>query len=214
MGRRNVQTCLAGSPKSAALSAGSRPRGRAMRCLDGYIPIGRRRGRSTQLGAKRRHYAGFTYVGLLLLVAMMGIALTVVSQVWQTMQKRAKEDELLYVGDQMRRALANYAASAAGGQRYPQSLEDLLKDPRLPAARRYLRKIYPDPMTGRPDWGLVKGPGDAIMGVYSMSEEEPLKKTEFRFADRDFEGKMKYSEWVFIPRSNLRGVPPPGSPPK
>ncbi len=131
---------------------------------------------------------------------MMGIALTVVSQVWQTVQKRDKEEELLFVGDQMRRALALYAANAAGGQRYPRSLEDLLKDPRYPGARRYLRKIYRDPITGRAEWGLVKA-GDVITGVYSLSEEEPLKKTEFSLADRAFEGKTKYSEWIFVPRT-------------
>ena len=163
----------------------------------------------------RRQSAGFTYLGLLLLVAVMGIALTVVSQVWQTMQRIDKEDELLFVGDQMRRALAFYAANASGGQRYPQRLEDLLKDPRYPDVRRYLRRIYPDPITGRADWGVVKGPGDAIMGVYSLSEDEPLKKTEFRLRDRDFEGKTKYSEWAFIPRSSLRrGQPPAGGTPK
>jgi type II secretory pathway pseudopilin PulG len=212
---RKVQTCLPESLEPASPSAGSRPCGTTVRFLDGCIPIGLRRGSSTPLGAKRRNSLGFTYIGLLLLVAMMGIALTVVSQVWQTMQKREKEDELLFIGDQMRRALALYAASAAGGQRYPQSLEELLKDPRYPAIRRYLRKIDPDPITGRADWGLVKGPGDAIMGVYSLSEDEPLKKDEFRFADRDFEGKTKYSEWVFIPRSSLgRAKLPPGTPPK
>jgi len=145
----------------------------------------------------------------------MGIWLTVVSQVWQTTQQREKEDELLFVGDQMRRALTAYAATAGGGQRYPQRLEDLLKDPRFPAPRRYLRKIYVDPITGRAEWGLLKGPGDVIMGVYSLSEEEPLKKSEFRLADRAFEGKTKYSEWVFVPRVSVRrGMLPPGGAPQ
>ena len=200
---------------SAAISAGSRRRWRAMRGGDGNLAIESWRGRSTRLRVSRRHFAGFTYVAVLLLVAVMGIGLTVVSQVWQTMQRIDKEDELLFVGDQMRRALALYAANASGGQRYPQGLEDLLKDPRYPDVRRYLRRIYPDPITGRADWGLVKGPGDAIMGVYSLSEDEPLKKTEFRFRDRDFEGKTKYTEWVFIPRSSLRrDQPPPRGTPK
>jgi type II secretory pathway pseudopilin PulG len=186
-----------------------------MRGRDGCVSIERRRGGSTRLGITRSHTAGFTYVAVLLLVAVMGTALTVVSQVWQTMQRRDKEDQLLYVGDEMRRAFARYAASAAGGQRYPQSLEDLVKDPRYPEVRRYLRRVYPDPITGRADWGLVKGPGDGIMGVYSLSEDEPLKKTEFRFRDRDFEGKTKYTEWVFTPRSSLRrDQPPPRGTPK
>jgi len=210
-----MHTCPAESLKSAPLWGGSSPRGRAMRGPNGGIPTGTRRGRPTRSGTKRRHAAGFTYLGLLLLVAVMGIALTVVSQVWQTTQQRDKEDELLCVGDQMRRALTAYAASAAGGQRYPQRLEDLLKDPRFPVPRRYLRKIYADPITGRAEWGLVKGPGDVIMGVYSLSEEEPLKKSEFSLADRAFEGKTKYSEWVFVPRSSVRrAVLPPGGAPQ
>jgi hypothetical protein len=129
------------------------------------------------------------------------------------MQKRDKEEELLFVGDQMRRALALYAAGTPGGQRNPKSLEDLLKDPRYPVPRRYLRRIYPDPMTGRPEWGLVKGAGDGIVGVYSLSEDEPLKKTEFRRIDQSFEGKTKYSEWVFLPRTAQRAaaVAPGGS---
>jgi type II secretory pathway pseudopilin PulG len=201
--------------KSAANSAETRRRRYAMRGRDGCVAIERRRGGTTRLGGAQRHSAGFTYIGVLLLVAVMGISLTVVSQVWQTMQRIDKEDELLFVGDQMRRALALYAANASGGQRYPQGLEDLLKDPRYPDVRRYLRRIYPDPITGRADWGLAKGPGDGIMGVYSLSEDEPIKKTEFRFRDRDFEGKTKYSEWVFIPKSSLRrDQPKPGGKPK
>ncbi len=147
---------------------------------------------------------GFTYVGLLLLLAIMALWLLVVSQLYQTMQKREKEEELLFVGDQYRRALAAYFASSAG---YPKSLDDLLKDPRYPAVRRYLRQLYPDPITGKPDWGLVKGPDGAITGVYSLSEAEPIKKTGFRMVDAAFEGKTKYSEWVFLPRLNRTAAP-------
>lgn len=164
---------------------------------------------------QRSRSAGFTYIGLLLLVAMMGIGLLVASQVWQTVQKREKEDELLFVGDQFRRALRLYYANSPGGARYPRQLEDLLKDPRYPNVRRYLRKIYRDPITGSAEWGLLKGPGDLITGVYSLSEEEPLKKTEFRLVDRSFEDKTKYTEWVFVPRIGAGPIviPPSGSVP-
>jgi type II secretory pathway pseudopilin PulG len=145
------------------------------------------------------HERGFTYVGVLVLVALMGLALAAAGQVWQTLQKREKEQELLFIGHQFQRALAGYARQAPGlANRYPRQLEDLLQDPRFPGVRRYLRKIYPDPMTGKPEWGLVRGPDDAIYGVYSLSESEPLKKRNFGLADRRFEGKMKYSDWVFM----------------
>jgi type II secretory pathway pseudopilin PulG len=159
----------------------------------------------------RRHpCGGFTYLGLLMLIAMMGLALTVVSDVWQTAQQRDKEEQLLFAGDQIRRAIGRYIASNGS---YPLQLEDLLKDPRFPGVRRFLRRLYRDPITGSAEWGLVKLQGDAIGGVYSLSEQEPLKKAEFSLADQSFEGKMKYSEWVFFPRIGLRaGAVTPGTP--
>jgi type II secretory pathway pseudopilin PulG len=144
-----------------------------------------------------RQCKGFTYIGLLLLVAMMGLALTQAVPMWQTLQQRDKEEELLFVGDQFRRAIARYFA--AGGA-YPRQLEDLVKDPRFPGVRRFLRKVYRDPITGGAEWGLVKLPGDVITGVYSLSEAEPIKKAEFSLADQSFEGKTKYSEWQFVPK--------------
>jgi type II secretory pathway pseudopilin PulG len=138
----------------------------------------------------------------------MGIALAVAGEVWQSTQRREKEQELLFVGDQFRRALALYQANGGG---YPARLEDLLEDPRVPGVRRYLRRIYRDPITGRAEWGLVKS-GAAITGVYSLSAEEPLKKAQFNLADQDFEGKRKYSEWVFSPRP-AQGTAAPGTRP-
>ncbi|HSQ04047.1 MAG TPA: type II secretion system protein [Burkholderiales bacterium] len=141
---------------------------------------------------------GFTYITVLFLIAVMGIVLSVVGEMWHTVQKREKETELLFVGAEFRRALTQYNASAPG---YPQRLEDLLKDPRFPDVRRYLRKIYRDPLTGRAEWGLLKSPENAITGVYSLSDEEPLKQAGFSAADAAFEGKKKYSEWVFFSRA-------------
>ena len=161
---------------------------------------------------RRPATAGFTYIGLLLLVAAMGVSLTVVSQVWQTKQKREREDELLFIGNQFRRAIEYYYVSTPGGAaRFPRSLEDLLRDPRVPGVRRYLRRIYRDPMTGRNEWGLVKT-GDVIVGVHSLSEEAPLKKRGFRYADRSFEDRARYSDWVFVTRFDQgRAVKPAAS---
>lgn len=147
-----------------------------------------------------RQARGFTYIGVLILVALMGIALAAAGEIWHTASKREKEQELLFIGDQYRRALAQFDAHTPGkARRYPLSLEELLQDPRHPGIRRYLRKVYPDPMTGKAEWGLISGPGGEIFGVYSLSEDEPLKKANFRLAEKDFEGKTKYSEWVFMP---------------
>jgi type II secretory pathway pseudopilin PulG len=161
------------------------------------------RTRSSRLKANRhtgpRGQGGFTYLGLLALVAVMGMLLAAAGEVWHTSQQREKERELLFVGHQFRRAIAQYYERAPNpSQRYPQSLEALLKDPRFPATQRYLRRIYADPVGGSTEWGLVKGPGGEIYGVHSLSEEEPVKKSNFSVADKSFEGKTKYSEWVFV----------------
>jgi type II secretory pathway pseudopilin PulG len=143
--------------------------------------------------------AGFTYIGLLLAIAAMGIALSAASEIWHVAQKRDREAQLLFAGNEYRRALERFYFSTPGGtERYPRQLEDLLKDPRYPAVRRHLRRLYPDPVTGSTEWGLVKA-GDLIVGVYSPSEQEPAKIAGFDFPDRAFEGKTKYSEWVFVP---------------
>lgn len=144
-------------------------------------------------------HAGFTYIGVLVLVAMAGIALAATGQVWRTLLKREKEQELLFIGHEFRLALQHYAQSAPGGAGgAPLHLEDLLKDPRAPGIQRYLRKIYTDPMTGRAEWGLLTGPDGEIYGVHSLSDDAPLKTSNFAMADRQFEGKTKYSEWVFV----------------
>ena len=133
-----------------------------------------------------------------MLIAMMSFALTVVAQVWQTAQTRDKEEELLFVGNEIRRAIGMYVANRASN---PHSLDDLLKDPGFPGVRRYLRKIYRDPITGRAEWGLVKPDGNSIVGVYSLSDAEPLKQSGFSLADQSFEAKKKYSEWVFVSKA-------------
>jgi len=142
---------------------------------------------------------GFTYIGVMVLVALMGIALAAAGQVWHTFQQREKEQELLFIGHQFQRALKRYADHTPGqARRAPLHLEELLQDPRHPGVQRYLRKIYLDPMTGSAEWGLISGPNGEIYGVHSLSDDEPLKKSHFGLADKHFEGKMKYSDWVFI----------------
>lgn len=145
---------------------------------------------------------GFTYIGVLVLVALMGIALAAAGQSWHTFQQREKEQELLFIGNQFRLALDRFAKHTPGkARRHPLHLEDLLQDPRHPGIQRHLRKIYRDPMTGSLEWGLITGPDGGIYGVHSLSDAEPLKKSHFGLADRNFEGKIKYSDWVFIQAS-------------
>jgi type II secretory pathway pseudopilin PulG len=162
-----------------------------------------------------RRARGFTYLTVLFLVAFMGLGLAVAGQVWQTALMREREVQLLYAGNQYRRAIERYYVS--GLNQFPRTLEDLLKDPRKPGTERYLRKLYPDPLTGKSEWGLVKGPDGGIMGVFSQSEGKPIKTSGFAFVNRDFEGAAKYADWKFVynPAALQAPVPqqlPPGTP--
>ena len=142
-----------------------------------------------------RPQRGFTYLTVLFIVAILMGGLALVGEVWETWAKREREADLLFVGNQYRQAIQRYVL--AGKAQYPQKLDDLLKDPRQPSTQRYLRKLYPDPMTGKSEWGFVKGPDGGIGGVYSLSEDKPLKVAGFKLRDASLEGAQKYSDWKF-----------------
>jgi len=144
-----------------------------------------------------RHQYGFTYIGLLLFIAVAGIALSVIGPVWHTEAQREKEKELLFVGEQYARAIRSYLDSSPGDvKQYPASLEDLLEDKRFPVMRRHLRKLYPDPMTGHADWGLVKQQ-NRIVAVYSLSKSKPFKQDGFPEYLAAFAHAGSYQEWQF-----------------
>ncbi len=143
--------------------------------------------------------AGFAYLGLLVAIAVMGVVQAALCEAWHADARREKEQQLLFAGGELRAALELYELrSPPNAPRQPQQLEDLLKDPRQPSTMRYLRKVYADPITGRAEWGLVRGAGGEIRGVHSLSEQRPLKQAGFARAERRFAGAQKYSEWMFM----------------
>lgn len=154
---------------------------------------------------------GLTYLGVLILTAMLTISIAAAGIVWHFAQQQQREKDLLFIGNQFRLAIGRYYLNQAGPQKeYPKRLDDLLRDPRHPGSVRYLRKLYVDPMTGTTDWGLLKTPDGSILGVYSKSNRKPIKNAMFRPVDRHLERKAKYSEWKFV---YLPGQPLGGSAP-
>ncbi|MFM9888673.1 MAG: hypothetical protein ACKVQT_37095 [Burkholderiales bacterium] len=164
---------------------------------------------------------GFTYVGLLLVVALAGVALAGAGTLWSTATHRDREAELLFVGEQIQRAITSYYDQGpAGVKQFPAKLEDLLQDRRFPTTRRHLRKVFVDPVTGMREWGIVRGPGGGITGVFSLSEASPIKRAEFPPAFQQFASAKTYRDWRFVygqagatPGAAAGGVKPPASPP-
>jgi len=150
---------------------------------------------------------GFTYLGILIIVMVMGMGLAAFGTIYSQTAQRDKEAELLFVGEQFRDAIQSYYLKGPGVQAYPKKLEDLVEDKRFPMPMRHLRRIYPDPITGSTDWGLVEAPGGGgIMGVYSRSEEKPIKQANFSARQAAFEDAPSYTKWTFT-------YSPPGSGP-
>ena len=147
-----------------------------------------------------RHSRGFAYLSLLILIAIIGVAAAGTVQLGSILQRRAAEEELLAIGAEFRRALISYSSATPAGQRVaPQSLQDLVKDPRYPNIRRHLRKLYFDPLTGKPQWGIVMAnDGTGIIGIYSLSTATPIKIGNFERPFQSFEDKTSYADWVFM----------------
>ncbi|WP_194786599.1 type II secretion system protein [Rhodocyclus gracilis] len=146
---------------------------------------------------RKSRQTGYTYLLLLFAVAGLGIISAGVAENWSTLAQRERERELLFVGNQYREALRRYAeASPAASSPYPATLAELLHDPRFPDTRRHLRQLYPDPLTGRHDWVLMRQEG-RITGLYSPVERTPLKQDGFATRDREFAGAKSYRDWKF-----------------
>lgn len=143
---------------------------------------------------------GFTYVGLLLLVAMSSAALAAAGSLWSIESRREKEAELLFIGDQFVQAIASFRERTPGGQvqRFPRDLQELLEDKRWPTVRRHLRQVYVDPMTGQREWGVVAAPGGGVQGVYSLSQERPLKRGGFQAGLEELGLANSYQDWRFV----------------
>lgn len=143
------------------------------------------------------HQRGSAYLWALLIVLLISLGMGHLLQHAATANQRMREADLLYVGNLYRNAIRQYFESTpAGTTPYPQRLEDLLRDPRYPVTRRYLRRLYPDPVSGE-RFQVVLAPGGEIMGVRSVSTRAPVKNARFGVDEKGFENAKSYHEWQF-----------------
>ena len=133
-------------------------------------------------------------MAFLLFIAVAGAGLAAYGEIASHAAQREKEAELLFRGEQYRDAIASYYKKE---QRYPGKLDELLEDKRYPMPVRHLRRLYKDPITGA-DWAVVEAPGGGVMGVFSRSEEEPIKSGNFSTKNQGFNEKRKYQDWQFV----------------
>jgi type II secretory pathway pseudopilin PulG len=150
----------------------------------------------------RTRAAGFTYIGLLIAVVIMGVALSAVGVVWRTQAQREREQELLFIGHDFERAIASYYKA---GHQFPQEIDDLLEDKRGLIPLHHLRRFYNDPMTGAQDWNIIRVDMQGITGIASSSKEAPIKKAGFNKDEEDaFKDATSYGDWQFVYKPRFR----------
>src|SRR5580765_5432642 len=156
---------------------------------------------------------GVTYLMLMFVIVLIGIATTTAAKQWKVIVQRELEADLLAKGIEIQNALALYSATIKAGrvmpgEVYPQTLADLT---RLP--KPFLRKVYLDPM-GHGEWEYLRAPTGGIMGVRSKSLAKPFRQREFPPAVRHFEGRTSYRDWIFQhPNPSGNSIVPQGTVP-
>jgi type II secretory pathway pseudopilin PulG len=141
---------------------------------------------------------GVVLLGVLAFIFMTSLAASALVNSFQQAAKRENEEQLLFAGDQFRKAIVSYynTVPPGGARSLPPSLDALLQDNRLASPRQHLRRMYPDPMTGTNDWELITVQG-RVAGVRSRSVGQPLKKAGFPKMYQAFEAAQTYADWQF-----------------
>jgi type II secretory pathway pseudopilin PulG len=155
-----------------------------------------------------KYQRGVSYLWAVITLAVIGIGLARLGEVWSLRQQQAREAELLRRGDAIARAIEAYV-NVQGAPPKPGSLEDLVHDPRLLSPRRFLRKVYQDPLTGD-DFELIRSADGGIAGVYSRAEGVPLKQGGFPREYASFANQSSYAAWKFPPETAMSPVVPGG----
>ena len=149
-------------------------------------------------------------MALLLMLMLVSIGALAAAEIWATTAKREREVELLWVGDQYRKAIESYWKATPGRRKIlPSTIDQLLLDDRFPNPVTHLRKAYRDPMAPDADFELIRV-NNALVGVRSTSKDAPMKKAHFPPRYRQFEGADSYSAWQFV--FTPRGLVVPGIP--
>ena len=158
---------------------------------------------------------GYTLILLLLILTVLAIGLMVAWPVWQTQIRREKEEELIFRGRQVVEAIRLFQAKNPG--RFPLSLQELYE-------KRFLRRLYKDPMTSSGEWNYILLPGSARPGaggtgqqvllvpqaaLASISSPQILgvASPSSRTSLRTYNGAQSYDQWLFFYGQDPRSRP-------
>lgn len=131
--------------------------------------------RSTTLG---KFQAGFGYIAVLFIALILAIFSGVTYEQLNTVLRRDKENEWLFVGNQYQQAVASYYNNSPNGLKaLPKSIDDLVNDKRFLKTQHHLRKPFADPITGG-NWLLISNGQGEIKGVVSSANLPILQSAQ------------------------------------
>jgi type II secretory pathway pseudopilin PulG len=145
---------------------------------------------------------GFTYLGLLFMLAVGAALLARAGERWSLMMQREREREQVFRGQAIAAAIASYRSSAAVPGQGPRGLDELVEDRRGAVLRRHLRRVYEDPFTRKADWVAILAEDGSLVGVRSRSEKAAVLRLEDDDAPAD--SRLRLSDRRFLAR-------PPGA---
>lgn len=163
----------------------------------------------TGRAARRR---GFTYLVVLFVVAAGSAGLAALATAWSHAAERQQEIESRARGQEIADAIGRFRALGAtladrAPGTGPRALEELLDDTRAPSLTRHLRRVYEDPLTGKPDWVLLRDKEGGIEALHSRSER-PAKLIA-GLQPRDDGLPLRVSDRVYRPRVRAAVAPGP-----
>ena len=147
---------------------------------------------------------GFTYFELLATIIILMILATAILPTAKVLRKRQKEIELRRELRILRTAIDNYKKAVTNGQiggtdvkvgseGYPPDLDVLVKGVsqvgKIDVKLKFLRRVPPDPMTGKAEWGKrcyqddpddTSWCGENVWDVYSLSSGVGLDGSKYK----------------------------------
>lgn len=116
-----------------------------------------------------RSQAGFTLIELLIVMAIIGILVSIAQPSFQKTVVRAREVVLKDDLFQIREAIDQFYVDNG---KYPDQLNDLVST--QDQAKSYLRALPKDPFTSAPDWITVAPSENSEGGVFDVHSASPL----------------------------------------
>lgn len=126
--------------------------------------------------ARTHRSRGFTLIELVVVMAIIGLLLSIALPRYMHSIERGKEQVRQQNVAVMRDAIDKYYGD--NGQ-YPDTLDELV-------AKHYLRSVPVDPVNGDDKWAVIASPDDSKTGVYDVA---PASSAQGRVADA--EGAVK-----------------------